>query len=325
MKALKVKEHIISSVDGKDKIYTLENDVYVRDVIIDANIGDEVMIAHLPDVHFNYCNLADYDSGDEVVISTGEHRKWLSNGASVPKLRRCLEVSDDADQYVFNGDTLDYLSKGAMELMDKEIWDKIPGAIATIGGHERAKQMQGKVSEVDTIEDRYKILEGYWRHDIYYHSRLVKNKVLVVGYCNDRAYITPDALEKFKADIELCRKNGYVMVMFAHEPVATHNPDHKEFPIDWVMTEGDPSGSPWNFCDGFILGGTRGNETSREFYDILINSADVIKGVFAGHYHNDMEIPINGKLPDGTDVLIPQYLGTAVAYGKGHIMRILIK
>lgn len=325
MKKLNQVELLATGDNGNDVIYLIENGVCVRDVTLNIGIGEEVMIAHLPDVHFNYCNLADYDEGDPVVISTGANRQWLSNGASVPKLRNCLAVVDDADQHVFNGDILDYLSKGAMELMDKEIWDKIPGAIATIGGHERAKRMQGKVSETDTIEDRYKILEDYWRHDIYYYSKLIKNKVLVVGFCDDRAYITPEALEKFKADIDMCRKNGYVMLMFAHEAVATGDPDHKEFGIERVMTVGDPSRSPWNFCDGFMLGGSRGNEISHEFYDLLVNSADVIKGFFAGHNHNDMEIFIKAKNPDGSDAVIRQYIETATAYGEGHVMRILVK
>ncbi|MBQ8550887.1 MAG: hypothetical protein IJ426_06050 [Clostridia bacterium] len=325
MKKLNVLEEVISVDNGNDRIYVTDGGVYVRDVTLNLGIYDEVMVAHLPDVHFNYCSLDDYDEGNPVVLSTGANRKWLSNGASIPKLRNCLTIVDDADGHVFNGDTLDYLSKGAMYLMDKEIWEKVPSAIATIGGHERAMQMQGKVSETGTIEDRYKILEKYWRHDIYYYSKLIKNKVMVVGYCNDRAYITPEALEKFKADLEKCRANGYYMIMFAHEPIATQNPDHKEYSIDRVLTEGDPSGSPWNFCDGFILGGSRGDATSKEFYDILVNSADVIKGMFAGHYHNDMHLEINAKLPDGTETVIPQYISTAVAYGEGHVMRILIK
>ncbi len=325
MKKLNQAEFIASADNGNDLIYRIENGVWVRDVIFDLGIGDEVMVAHLPDVHFNYCNQADFDGGDPVVLSTHEYRKWLANGESVPKLRRCLEVVDDADCHVFNGDTLDYLSEGAKELMDREVWDKVPDAIATIGGHERAIQMQGKVPETTTMEERYQMLEEYWRHDIYYYSKLIKNKVLVVGFCDDRAYITEEALAKFRADIELCRKNGYVMLMFAHEAVATGDPDHKEFGIDRVMTQGDPSGSPWNFCDGFMLGGNRGNDISREFYDTLVNSADVIKGFFAGHHHNDMEIFIKAKNPDGSDAVIRQYIATALAYGDGHVMRILVK
>jgi hypothetical protein len=324
MKELKQHELVISR-DQNDVIYKLENEVWVRDVTLDLGIDDEVMIAHLNDVHFNYCNEEDFKNGDPVVLSTHEYRLWLANAASVDKLRRCLKVVDDADCHVFNGDTLDYLSCGAKELMDKEVWDKVPDAIATIGGHERAMQMQGKVPEITTMEERYKMLEEYWRHDIYYYSRLLKNKVLVVGFCDDRAFIVPEALEKFKADIELCRKNGYKMLMFAHEPIATQNPEDKVFGIEKLLTQGDVSNAPWNFCDGFRLGGSRGDEVSYEFYNTLVNSADVIKAFFAGHHHNDMYMEITAKLPDGTEAIIPQYVSTALAYGGGHVMRILVK
>ncbi len=323
MKTLDKKEIIIALEN--DEIYKIENGVVVRDVTLPLGIGEEVMVAHLNDIHFNYCNQADFDNGDPVLLSTYEYRKWLADAASVPMLRRCLEVVSDADQYVFNGDTFDYLSEGAKELMDNEIWNKIDGAIATIGGHERAVQMQGKVPETNTIEDRYKILEEYWRHDIYYYSRLIKNKVLVVGFCNDRAYITKESLEKFKADIKMCRENGCYILMFAHEPIVTHNPDHKNYSVDRFMTIGDPSGSPWDFCEGFMLGGSRGDEISHEFYDTIVNNADVVRGFFAGHYHNDMHLDINAKLPDGTDTIIPQFVSTALAYGAGHVMRILVK
>lgn len=323
MKKLMPAEVIAS--EENDVIYTLENGPVVRDVTLPLGIGEEVFIAHLPDVHLNYCNQEDIDDANPVLMSTLEHRKWLANAESLPKLRACLLVVDDADCHVFNGDTLDYLSKGAMELMDREIWDKIPDVVATIGGHERAVQMQGKVPDTDTIEDRFKILEKYWRHDAYYHTRLLKNKVMVVGFCDDRAIIKPEVLEKFKADIEKCRKNGYVMLMFAHEPIVTHNPAHKEFTADMVMTKGDTSHAPWDFCEGFLLGGTRGDATSHEFYDTIVNNADVIKGFFAGHHHNDMEIFVNAKNSDGSDAIIPQYLATALAYGPGHVMRILVK
>ena len=324
MKVLNKVEYITDAGEN-DIIYKTDNNVWVRDVTLPLGIGEEVMIAHLPDVHFNYCSQTDFDEADPVIMSTHEYRLWLANAESVPKLRACMEVVDDADQHVFNGDTLDYLSKGAMELMDREIWDKIPGAMATVGGHERAMQMQGKVPETTTMEERFKILEEYWRHDIYYYSKLIKNKVLVVAFCDDRAVITPEAYEKFKADIERCRKNGYVILMFAHEPIATGDPSHKEFSIDRVMTKGDPSGSPWNFCDGFILGGSRGDELSHKFYDLIVNNADVIKGFFAGHYHNDMELFVKAKNPDGSDAVIPQYVSTALAYSGGHVMRILVK
>ena len=329
MKEIKVNEEIISCDNGKDVIYTAENGVYIRDVLINAGIGCEVLIGNISDIHINYCNAEDFKESDPVVLSTCEYRRWCAGASSVMKLRRSLEFLDDADQIVINGDTLDYLSKGVLELMDLEIWDKIPGVIATVGGHERAKQMQGKVRETSTIEDHMKELEKYWRHDIYYYSKLIKNKVLVVGLCDDRAIITKGTLEKLRADIELSRKNGYIMLLFAHEPIKTNNPAHANYTTDMVLTEGDTSGFPYDFCSGNIkgsrlLGWETCDATSKEAYELIVNSADVIKGFFGAHFHNDMHMDILAKA-NGEDAVIPQYITTATAYGEGHLMRILVK
>lgn len=329
MKEIQVNEEIISCDNGKDVIYTAENGVYIRDVLIDTGIDDEVLIGNISDIHINYCNTEDFKDNDPVILSTCEHRRWCAGASSIMKLRRSLEFLDDANQIVINGDTLDYLSKGAMELMDLEIWDKIPGVIATIGGHERAKRMQGKVPETTTIEDHMKELEKYWKHDIYYYSKLIKNKVLVVGLCNDRAIITEEAYNKLKADIELSRKNGYIMLLFAHEPIKTNDPAHSNFTADMVMTEGDTSKFPYDFCSGNIkhsrlLGWETCDEISKASYDLIVNSADVIKGFFAGHFHNDMHMDILAKA-NGEDAVIPQYITTATAYGEGHLMRIIVK
>jgi hypothetical protein len=57
-------------------------------------------------------------------MSTLWHRLWLAGGKSVQLGRCCFDLMDDVDQMVFNGDTLDYLSHGCMELMQMEVWDR---------------------------------------------------------------------------------------------------------------------------------------------------------------------------------------------------------
>lgn len=140
MKCSAGHETVYSAADRRDTIRLTPDGLYVRDVEIDAGIGQQIVIGHLCDIHYNYCNLQDLDEEDPVLMSTLENRHWLAGGASVHKARRCLEYLDGADQLVLGGDTLDYLSHGAMELMQREIWDKYPGIIATVGGHELARK-----------------------------------------------------------------------------------------------------------------------------------------------------------------------------------------
>lgn len=316
---------VFSGYDHTDELYLAANGLHIRDVVIDAGIGQEVLIGQLSDIHYNYCNFQDFNEADPVLMSTLEHRHWLADGASVPKVRKCLEYLDDADQIVLTGDTLDYLSHGTMELMQREIWDKYPGIIATVGGHEFARKMQGTVPETLSRETRLAIVERFWKHDIYYVSKLVKDKVLVVALLNDLSRFTTEQYTKLAADIALAREKGWIILLFAHEPIATQNPADKHITGEDAIQVGDPSAFPNNYCDGYMAGGSNSDPATKAMYQLIVSSADVIKGFFAGHVHSHMHLEIAAKLPDGTDTVIPQYIHTPTAYQNGHLMRIMIR
>lgn len=321
MKTYPIKQIIYQSPDKKDCIYTAENGVNIWDVTIDVGIGEEVYIALLSDLHYNYCNEEDFADADPVLMSTYEHRLWVRNAESVPTIRNCLAMTEDADIHIFNGDTLDYLSKGAMELMNREIWERYPECIATLGGHEISRQMQGKVPDTMSREEKLEILEAYWRHDIYYISKVIKNKVMIIGFLNDNGLQTLEQTEKLQADLQRARNNGYAVLLFAHEPIATNNPKHKSVGIADMLLPGDTSGLPHNYFDG------TGNKdkVSLDFYDTIFHNADIIKGFFAGHAHNDFKLEILAKTPSGEDAVIPQFVHTSSLYGAGNFIRILVK
>ena len=325
MKTVKHIQDIYISKDNKDNIYLAENGLYIRDVEIDAGLGEEVLIGHLSDIHLNYCNQRDFDEADPVVMSTYENRHWCANGETVVKAQRCFTFLEDADQIVLNGDTMDYLSHGSMELMQQEVWDKHPAVIATLCGHEVARKMQGKVADPMSYEERLAILEKFWKHDIFYVSRLVKEKVLVIGMFNDLARYNEAQKQKLEADLALARQKGYVVLIFAHEPLSTGNPLYQNFTAADAMLVGDSSVYPLNLYDGKIAGSDGSDAVTKEVYSLIINNADIIKGVFAGHVHNDMHVEITAKTYDGRDTVIPQYIHTATAYDDGHLMRIVIK
>ena len=195
---------------------------------------------------------------------------------------------------------MDYLSCGAMELMQREIWDKYPGIVATVGGHELVKKMRGKIPESLSREERIAIVEQFWKHDIYYTSKLIKSKVLVVGLLNDLSRFDANQYQKLAADIALAREKGYIILLFAHEPLATRNPAHKHITGEDAIQVGDASAFPGNYCDGCIAGGSTSDEATKAMYQLITNNADVIKGFFAGHVHSHMYLEIAAKLPDGT-------------------------
>lgn len=151
---------------------------------------------------------------------------------------------------------------------------------------------------------------------------------MLIGFLNNCGWQTAEQTEKLKADLQRAREKGYAVLLFAHEPIATNNPAHTCFTVDDILLKGDTGGYPHNYCDGgnsALPGGKNADEPSRAFYDVIYNSADVIKGFFAGHMHNDYKLDILAKTPSGEDAVIPQYVHTTSVVGEGHFMRILIK
>ncbi len=332
MRELPIKEELYPNGEAGHLYIEADTGVSVHDVFIDAGIGGEILIGHIADIHYNYCNQQDLDEADPVLMSTLEHRLWLANAKTVETGRRCTALLGDADQLVFNGDTLDYQSHGTMELMQKEVWDCFPDAIATVGGHEYARCMQGKVPETTTRDEREAVLRAFWKHDLDYVSRLVKDTVLVVGINNNCASFNERQLALFKADIARARENGYIVLVFAHEPICTCNPAHANITAEHeaVLMRGDMAGFPVDLCNGMtprmrMVGSPSCDDTTNALYETMVNSADVVRGFFAGHWHNEMYLPIAAKSGDGKATVIPQYIKTASAYGQGNVMRICVR
>lgn len=319
-----VKNIVGSNADKNHHIYESENGIYVRDIEIDAGIGKEVTVGVVSDLHFNYCNQKDFDEANPVVMASYEHRIWLAGGESVPMARRCLEAISDCDQMIVNGDTLDFLTNGAMELMDREVWDKYPNVLASLGGHECTRKMQCPVEDPTTIESRFDILQNYWRHDIHYVSRLVGEKVICVVMNNSQGTFYDHQIEPLKKDIKLAKQNGYPILIFFHEPIDTNDPKDEVTTKEMALLVGDGSSYPKNFFNGMRLG-NKGTDANKTVYNLIINNADVVKGVFAGHKHSDFYFEILGANSDGTPAIIPQYVTTATAYHQGHLLRVTIK
>jgi hypothetical protein len=327
MKAFEIAKTVCEKEN--DIIRKATDNTYVRDVTVPAGIGTEVHIGLLTDIHINYCNAQDFEEADPVIMSTYENRKWNANAESLPKLQRAFDFLDDMDQIVLCGDTLDYISHGTMELMQREVWDKHPDVLAVVGGHELHRKMQGKVDDPLTDAEKLDIIKEFWKHDVYYYSKLIKNKVLAVAMLDHEAHFYEDQLSKLRADIACARQNGYVILIFVHEPFATHNPADREFRAEDTMHLGDPSGYPRDFCDGsargtYMIGSEDCDAVTREVYETITRNADVVKAVVAGHFHSDIHLEIAAQTPDGTPAVIPQYISTALAYGAGHMMRISV-
>lgn len=321
---------VYTSFDGNDTIKLNDDGIYIREIKIDCNISRRITVGLISDIHFNYCNEEDFKIADPVLMSTYTNRLWNKNAATVPVFHNCLNALGTVDKLVLNGDTMDYLSCGALELMQTEVFDKLPDVIATVGGHECAVRMQGEVAETTSLSQRLEILQKHWKHNIYYTSQLISGKVLLIGFLNDRGTVCEYAYEKLKSDISAARENGYTVLLFAHEPIATQNSSYADYTEDFLITKGDTNGFPCNFetgefLPGKLLGAPSCDDVSRAAYKLITDSADVVKGFFAGHFHNDFYLDINARLPNGTAAIIPQYVTTASAYDNGHVTKIVLE
>ncbi len=305
--------------------YSMKKGVKVREVVIDTGKGgDPIDIIQLTDIHINYCN--EEDLKDPVLKSTYDNRKWLKNFQVQSNLERCLAFAEDADQLVITGDLYDYLSMGAIEKAQEYVFDPYPNVLATLGNHESVRQMQGTVPENTTLEERMEILEETWCHDIYYESRVLGEKVMLIAMDNASAggigAFHDSQVPLLEADLALARENGYAVLLFYHIPISTGNPADTEVYADYV---GDITATQRNFYSYSACIGINSSGASGRIYNMIVSNADIIKGAFCGHHHSDFYTEIVGSGADGSLLTIPQYSVTGVSYGNGQVMKITVK
>ncbi len=300
------------------------NGVSVREVVIET--GDEnaepLEIFQVTDIHFNYCNEQDFEEANPSVMATYAGRLHLKDGAGVPNAVKTLEYASQGDAIVITGDVLDYLSWGAIELMQKYIWDPYPNAMVTIGNHEITRRCQDNPPTPDptSLESRYEIVQDNWNHNVYYTSKILDDRVMLIQLDNGSMKFWESQIEPFQKDLDLAREKGYTVLLFYHVPICTYNPNETDlYPIRRNDTQN------WNFYDNAEIGypGTTG--ATKTVYDMIVNNADVIKATFAGHYHSDYKTEIYAKTPNGQDAIIPQYILTGAFYDGGHALKITVK
>ncbi|MBQ9113193.1 MAG: hypothetical protein IJY08_06400 [Clostridia bacterium] len=299
------------------------NGLSVREIVIDIEgDGDAVDIVQLTDVHFNAVNEQDIAENNKLVMgSYNDKQNWLKDGASAKNLQKCLDYAADYDQIVVTGDLISYLSYGNLELVKKYIFDPYPDALACVGNHDALRDWKCQTDESATLAERLSLLQSYWTHDIYYASKVLKDRVMVIQLENGIKDAFWDIqVEKLTADLALAREKGYAVLLFYHIPLSTRNPKYYNTK---ALTVGDKNNAAANFFTEGIDGDSEG--ASGEVYKLITNNADIIKGCFCGHKHSDFYTEINAKTPDGTDTTIPQYILIGVPYGTGNVLRITVK
>lgn len=286
-----------------------------------------VEIDQITDIHLNYCDAQDMQ--DEELAYTVQCRHWLANGESLEPCAKALDAAQYADQIVITGDTLDYQSHGAEMLTKALIFTRFPDALVAVGGHDVTKEMQTGLPNRLTLEERLAAAAAIWPHDLYYVSKDVGDSVIaVVLNCGGReGHYHECQTEPLKRDIERARAEGKIILLFQHEPVSTGNPADTAVDALWVTAHEDR-----NFYDGPSLCARPGQQdpATDAVYRIITENADVIRGLFCGHYHSAYYTEIHASRPgrngERIPAVIPQYVALGNPYGRcGNVTRIIVE
>ena len=305
-----------SAKDYNSHVVTLaDSGVLMRYIGIKAlKSGDEVNIMQATDFHFNKMNERDNTEQNPAVMDTRKNRKAYSDEATVPNVKKVLELGKRFDAVAITGDIMDYLTWGSLDLVKTHIWDVLGDkALAVLGGHDTTRVMQGTVGDSTTAQSRYDIIQSYWKHDVSYSNKIVKDRVMMVNIDNGASKYYGDQAKKLAADIKYARENNLVILIFQHEPLATKNAAYgKTYPLTG-------SSKTVNFYKNCI-GGSKysADAVTKEVLELITKNADVIRGVFCGHLHDGYYVEIDATYEKNGETVktsIPQIvLGSSADY-----------
>jgi 3',5'-cyclic AMP phosphodiesterase CpdA len=299
-----------------------ESGVIFREIEIDTGSHlPPVKICQITDIHFNALN--DEDRKNPELAYTEQCRRWLSGGASALSCDRAMRFSEYADATVITGDVLDFLTSESINLTYRHIWDKYPDTIITTGNHDHRFNMQTRRPEATSLEYRIGILEKAWKHDLYYESRLIGGRVLIIALDNGRDKYSEYQATRLKEDVENARKRGYVILIFQHSPISTGNPEDGQLKALKAY-----DGEVWDFYKAIGFGA---EGSTLEVYKLITENADVIRGIFVGHLHSAFYSEVLGSAKDENGCVIgktiPQVALEANVYDdhSGHVLKISVK
>ncbi len=254
------------------------------------------------------------------------------------------------DQTVVTGDMIDFISHGNLTLMNRVIAEPYSDALMLVGNHEPVRLVSetSKLSDPNKWSDEYyAILKKYWaNHELSYTSKMVGKEVMVIQMDNSHYYFTQEQIDQLTDDLNRARRNGYTVLVFTHIPfVPTDGIDTQELLMGTggfvesdraASVEGSDRRTNLTLIDGIDADWTGTNEktgkqdsltptehvaTTEAMYQLIVDSSDVIRGVFNGHKHNT----IYSRLYTEGGAVIPQYTLAAGFLDGGVTLKINVE
>jgi hypothetical protein len=202
-----------------------------------------------------------------------------------------------------------------LDLFKRHVVIAYPETINLLGNHEPVRQWQHSVTDASSRDSRYAIMQQYWNHDVYYTSRVLKNKVMVIQLDNSQEEFWASQKPLLEADLATARANGYTVLIYTHCMLSTLNSADTAV----VQLYGTDEGA-YNLYNKGV-----GESDSTGVMNLIVNNADIIKGVFNGHMHADYYTEIQAKNADGTAAVIPQYTLHGDFYDNGNVLNVTVK
>ena len=323
------KEDIIKEAN----LYRIkENGLVVRRVFIrNEKMQEPMHILLLSDTHLSTWNIRDFEEKNPCVLECiDKRRSTFRREDALENTERIMSYAHLFDKVIVAGDVIDYLTWGAVDYIKRFIYDKAPDATILLGSHDVTRVMGHTLPDPTTLASREEIIQTVVKTDIYYHSEMLGENLLLISLNNGQSRYTKYQAERLQKDIQKAKEQNLDILIFQHEPICTHNPKEKEITPLYISSTGS-----WyvtdtlNFCDySKRIGGAESDETTMEVYRMITENADAVKGVFCGHWHNTAYTEIIGSFTEHgvkQEKIIPQHIGNAAAYDKGHITVITVE
>ncbi|MBR5528800.1 MAG: hypothetical protein IKV97_07315 [Clostridia bacterium] len=302
--------------------YKNADGMVIREVHI-PGAKKETTAGVLTDTHINLLNEKDkYDPELQLTYFT---RTWLRNGLTINAINKSAAIASMYDQIIFTGDIIDYLSYGALDALKENVFDKYPSGLYALGGHDVTRNMETGLSDKTPLAERQALLQEYWPHDIFYASRVVNDSVMFIQLDNGCSRYWESQVDTLAADIEKARENGYVVLIFQHEPINSGDPTATEV----ISYDAADLNNFW-YGENRVHYGQNADAATKAVYELITKNADVVRGVFAGHTHLSAYVEIKASYVDENgetvETTIPQYVTRPVAYetNNGSITKIVV-
>lgn len=332
-----------SEADKNTWIYQVNSSkLLVREADIDLGGDNELVLTHTTDWHIIAMNDVDY-ADTQIATSYNQRKTAFTDG---PKnAREAMKFGNFYGKTIITGDVTDFLSYGSFDCVNSVIGKS--DVIVGLGNHEFRKVWYGSYIDTQDINERYANTQKNWKNNIFYHSEIVNDKVMLVYIYNSagadtqkyytEAFTAKDALgnEKtdtvdnfFAGDLAIAKKNGYKVLLFQHTPTSTGK--EEDASIKAILENFNDSSTKVVTKNFYNLSGHADNDTDmdRKMYQLITENADLIKGIFNGHVHAHVYSEVKAKsTPESTeyDAVIPQYTNSLNAYGYGCVTKITVK